>query len=119
MARVIESYRDLFVWKRSAEMTLEIYRLTTAFPREEMFGLPSQSRRASVSVASNIAEGYGRNSRGEYKQFPGMARGSNLEVQTQLFIASELGYGDPERVRRAGSLSNEVESMLNSLISKL
>jgi four helix bundle protein len=100
-------------------MTLEIYRSATAFPHEEMFGLTSQIRRASVSVAGNIAEGYGRNSRREYKQFLGMARGSNLEVQTQLFIASELGYGDPERLNRAGSLSNEVELMLNSLISKL
>ena len=65
-------------------MTLAIYRATTGFPKEELFGLTTQIRRAGVSVASNIAEGYGRNSRGEYKQFLGMARGSNLEVQTTL-----------------------------------
>ena len=88
---MVESYRDLKVWQRAIEMTLGIYRATTGFPKEELFGLTSQIRRAGVSVASNIAEGYGRSSRGEYKQFLGMARGSNLEVQTQLFIATELG----------------------------
>ena len=76
-------------------------------------------RRASVSVASNIAEGYGRSSRGEYKQFLGMARGSNLEVQTQLVIAVELGYGDPGLLNEADNLSNEVSTMLNSLLDKL
>ena len=115
----VESYRDLQVWQRAIQMSLAIYRLTSAFPKEEMFGLTSQVRRAAVSVASNIAEGYGRNTRGEYKQFLGIARGSNLEVQTQLFIARELGYGDLEDSKKSESLSTEVERMLNSLISKL
>ncbi len=116
---MVESYRDLKVWQRAIEMTLAIYRVTTSFPREEQFGLRTQIRRAGVSVASNIAEGYGRHSRGEYKQFLGMARGSNLEVQTQLFIATELGYGNPQTLNEAESLSIEVERMLNSLIAKL
>ena len=115
---MLESYRDLKVWQR-IEMSLAIYRVTTGFPREEMFGLTTQIRRAGVSVASNIAEGYGRNSRGEYKQFLGMARGSNLEVQTQLFIATELGYGNPALLKASETLSIEVERMLNSLIAKL
>jgi four helix bundle protein len=106
---MVESYRDLKVWQRAIEMTLAIYRVTTGFPKEEVFGLTTQIRRAGVSVASNIAEGYGRNSRGEYKQFLGMARGSNLEVQTQLFIATELGYGNPQTLNEAVSLSIEVE----------
>ncbi len=88
---MVESYRDLKVWQRAVAMTLAVYRATTGFPKEESFGLTSQVRRAGVSVASNIAEGYGRGSKGEYKQFLAMARGSNLEVQTQLFIAAELG----------------------------
>jgi four helix bundle protein len=100
-------------------MSLAIYRLTVAFPKVEVFGLTNQLRRAGVSVASNIAEGYGRNSRGEYKQFLGMARGSNLEVQTQLYLASELGYGEVHMLRKAEGLSLEIELMLNSLISKL
>ncbi|MCU1226830.1 MAG: hypothetical protein JWQ42_4923 [Edaphobacter sp.] len=116
---MLESYRDLKVRQRAIEMTLAIYRATTGFPKEELFGLTTQIRRAGVSVASNIAEGYGRNSRGEYKQFLGMARGSNLEVQTQLFIATELDYGNPSSLKATESLSTEVERMLNSLIAKL
>ncbi len=116
---MVESYRDLKVWQRAIQMTLGIYRITTGFPKEELFGLTSQMRRASVSVAGNIAEGYGRNSTGEYKQMLGIARGSNLELQTHLFIARELGYSKPEHLTQAESLSNEVAKMLNSLIAKL
>ena len=116
---MVESYRDLKVWQRATEMTLASYRLTTGFPKEEMFGLTSQIRRAGVSVASNIAEGYGRGSKGEYKQFLAMARGSNLEVQTQLFLATELGYGNSAQLKTADDLSNEVSKMLNSLLAKL
>jgi four helix bundle protein len=100
-------------------MTLAIYRVTTGFPKEELFGLTSQIRRAGVSVASNIAEGHGRGSKGEYKQFLAIARGSNLEVQTQLFIATELGYGNPTHLNAADDFSNEVSRMLNSLLAKL
>jgi four helix bundle protein len=98
---MVESYRDLKVWQRAIQMTLAIYRLTTGFPKEEMFGLTGQIRRAGVSVASNIAEGYGRGSKGEYKQFLAMTRGSNLEVQTQLFLATELGYGNSAQLKTA------------------
>jgi four helix bundle protein len=116
---MLESYRELSVWKRSIEMALKTYRLTKVFPKEELFGLTSQMRRAAVAVASNIAEGYGRNSKGEYKQFLGIARGSNLELQTQLLIAKELGYSNPEHLTKAESLSTEVAKMLNSMIAKL
>jgi four helix bundle protein len=116
---MVESYRDLLVWQRAVQMTLAIYRFTSGFPKEELFGLTSQIRRAGVSVASNIAEGYGRLSQGEYKQFLGMARGSNLEVQTQLFIAGELGYGNTQVLKDAEGLSMEVGKMLTSLIKNL
>jgi four helix bundle protein len=114
-----DSFRDLLVWQRAIQMTLAIYRLTIGFPKEELYGLTSQIRRAGVSVASNIAEGYGRMSTGEYKQFLGMARGSNSEVQTQLVIARELGYGNPKVLQEAESLSTEVGKMLLAILRKL
>jgi four helix bundle protein len=116
---MVESYRDLKVWQRAIQLTTSIYRLTKSFPKEELFGLTSQLRRAGVSVASNIAEGYGRNSAGEYKHMLGIARGSNLELQTQLVIAANLAYSNPESLKEAENLSNEVAKMLNSLIAKL
>jgi len=100
-------------------MSLAIYRFTTGFPKEELFGLTGQIRRAGVSVASNIAEGYGRNSAGEYKHFLGMARGSNSEVETQLVIAKELGYGNPQALKEAEDLCTEVGKMLRAILSKL
>jgi four helix bundle protein len=114
-----DSYRDLVVWQRAIQMTVAIYRLSAGFPKDEMYGLTSQLRRAAVSVASNIAEGYGRGSRGEYKQFLGMARGSICEVQTQLTIARELDYGSPETLTKAEELSYEVNKMLVTILKKL
>ncbi|ADW69949.1 four helix bundle protein [Granulicella tundricola] len=113
------SYKDLIVWQRAIQMTLAVYKLSAAFPKDETYGLTSQIRRASVSVASNIAEGYGRGSRGEYRQFLGIARGSNCEVQTQLFIARELGYGTPGLQKDADDLSDQVGKMLHALLDKL
>jgi four helix bundle protein len=77
-----ESFRDLSVWQRAIELTVGVYQLTAAFPDSERFGLTSQLRRAAVSIASNIAEGYGRATKGEYLQFLGHARGSVSEVET-------------------------------------
>ena len=114
-----KSYRELLVWQRAMQLTFAVYRLTAEFPVDERFGLTSQLRRASVSVPSNIAEGYGRGSRGEYKQFLSTARGSTLEVQTQLLIAGELGYSSAESLEPATRLSEETSKMLYSLISKL
>jgi four helix bundle protein len=108
----IESHRDLIVWQRSIEMTVAVYEVTAEFPREEIYGLASQLRRAGVSVASNIAEGYGRGSAGEYNQFLGIARGSNLELQTQLVIAKRLRLGDPVKIDQTEVLSCEVSKML-------
>jgi four helix bundle protein len=85
------SYRDLVVWQRATTMVTEIYRATQGFPREEMFGVTSQLRRSAVSVASNLAESQGRVSKGEFRQFLGQARGSLIEMETQLAIAGKLG----------------------------
>jgi four helix bundle protein len=114
-----ESFKDLIVWQRSVELALAIYKLTATFPNTERFGLTNQLRRASVSIASNIAEGYGRSTTGEYLLFLGHARGSNFEIQTQLTIASGLGFGSLPDRRTAENLTNEVGRMLVVMMKKL
>ena len=114
-----DSCRDLIAWQRAIQLSVAIYKLTGSFPKEEIYGLSSQLRRAGVSVASNIAEGYGRGSSGEYKHFLGMARGSLLEVQTQLVITRELGFGELELLQRADGLSEEVGKLLAAYLRKL
>jgi four helix bundle protein len=101
------------------ELTVSIYQLTQAFPREEIFGLTSQLRRAAVSIPSNIAEGQGRNNSQEFRHFLGIARGSTCELQTQLQIARALGFGDPKLLDRAESLSHEIGKMIFTLIGRL
>ncbi len=113
------AFRDLVVWQRAIQLTAEIYRFTAAFPRSEQFGLTNQMRRAAVSVPSNIAEGYGRSTKGEYVQFLGHARGSICELQTQLAIAEILGFGAADSRKSAECLAVEVSRMLNALMSKL
>jgi four helix bundle protein len=112
-----QAFQDLVVWQRAVEMTVKIYELTRTFPSEEIYGLTSQLRRAAVSVASNIAEGRGRLTDGEFRQFLGLAQGSNYEVQTQLLVAKQLRFGEQERLLEAELLSLEVAKMLSSLIS--
>lgn len=114
-----KSYRELDVWRCAIEMSVALYRLTRDFPREEVYGLTSQLRRAGVSVASNIAEGYGRSSRGEYRSFLGMARGSAMEIQTQLVIAHELGFGDPAKIGDVEKLADRAGKMLWAMREKL
>ncbi|HEX4757382.1 MAG TPA: four helix bundle protein [Terracidiphilus sp.] len=113
------SFKDLIVWQRAVELSTEIYRFTAAFPLSEQFGLMSQMRRASVSIASNIAEGYGRSTRGEYLQFLGHARGSNCELQTQLIISESLGFGTTKSHESVERLSADVSRLLIALMNKL
>lgn len=113
------SFKDLIVWQRAIELSLAIYKLTAGFPDSEKFGLTNQLRRASVSVASNIAEGYGRSTRGEYVLFLGHARGSNCELQAQIVIATGLGMGNAEELKRAEALAQEVARMLVALMKRL
>lgn len=110
------SFRDLTVWKRAMQLTVAVYRLSRDFPREEQYGLTSQIRRAAVSLPSNIAEGHGRLNTAEFRQFLGIARGSNFELQTQLEIARALGFGNPAFIEEAESLSHEVGKMLYSIL---
>jgi four helix bundle protein len=101
------------------EMTVCIYCLTKAFPKEEMYGLTSQLRRACVSVASSIAEGRGRMTDGEFRQFLGFAQGSTYEVQTQLLVARQVKMGDQEMLHKAESLCVETSKMLGAFIQSL
>ena len=115
----IQSYRELQVWQKSMALTLLVYRMTQQFPREELYGLTSQLRRAAVSVPANIAEGYGRLNRKEYVQFLGIAQGSNCEVQTLVEIAQGLGFGDVVALREIYAESNEISKLLFRLIASL
>ena len=115
----VKSYRELVVWQKAIQLTVLVYRLSAAFPREEIYGLASQMRRCAVSIPSNIAEGAGRLNSPEYKQFLGIARGSNFELATQLTIAKELGMGDAAQMASAESLSEEVGRMIFATISTL
>jgi four helix bundle protein len=117
--RVAQSFEDLTVWQRAMEMTVQIYSLTSTFPDGERYGLTSQMRRAAVSVASNIAEGRGRMSQGEFRQFLGTAQGSNFEVQTQLEVSRRLGFGKESSLQTAKKLSVETGKMLSALIATL
>jgi four helix bundle protein len=98
------------------QLTVAIYHLTKEFPREEIYGLTSQIRRAAVSVPSNIAEGHGRLNTSEFRQFLGVARASNFELQTQLEIARALEFGNAKLLDEAESLSHEVGKMLFAIL---
>ena len=115
----IESYRDLKVWQEGMSLVEGCYRLSNEFPREELFGLTSQLRRAAVSVPANIAEGYGRDSRGSYVAFLKTAQGSLKEVETHLILAQRLGFGSLDKTDRLLSQSETIGRMLRSLIRNL
>ncbi len=110
------TYRDLEVWQAAMKMVFDVYRETAAFPKQEMFGLTSQLRRAAVSVASNIAEGKGRFSDRELSQFLSVARGSIFEIETQVAIAEELGFLAKSQSKQLLSRCAEVGRLLNGLI---
>ena len=113
------SHRDLIVWQKAMELSVGVYGLTRGFPPDELYGLTSQLRRAAVSVASNLAEGYGRASRPDFRRFAAIARGSALEVQTQLDIAARLGFGDLKRMQDAQRLVEDIAKMLWKLMERL
>ncbi len=115
----VKSYQDLIVWQKAISLVTEIYGLTERFPAHELYGLTSQLRRAGVSIPSNIAEGHGRATKGEYIQFLGHARGSLCEVQTQVFIAHRLGYVPQERKENVIAMTDELGRILNGLIASV
>lgn len=115
----IKSYRDLVAWQLAVELSLLAYQLTHGFPDVERFGLTSQIRRASVSVASNVAEGYGRGTTSDYQRFLRMARGSLYEVETQMVIAARLGYLEGDRSAEYETKSNECSRVLAGLLKSI
>jgi four helix bundle protein len=115
----VKSYEDLIVWQLAMKLADAIYSTTAAFPRSENYGLTIQIRRAAVSVPSNIAEGQGRLTRGEFRQFLGTARGSLFELQTQIRIAESMGYLDKEISAALLRDSSEVGRVLNGLLASL
>jgi four helix bundle protein len=115
----VQSYRELFAWQKAMDFTAEVYRVTRRFPKEELYGVTSQLRRAAVSVPSNIAEGQGRQTTGEFRQFLGQARGSLLETETQILLSERLEYLDHETTESLLEQSAEVGRILNGLLNSL
>lgn len=113
------SYKQLEVWQKSVGLAVDVYRATRRLPIEERFGLISQSRRAATSVPANIAEGWGRGSRKEYIQFLFVARGSLMELETDLFIAGELAFLTDRELEQLNAKITDVGKMLNRLIQAL
>jgi four helix bundle protein len=115
----MKTYQDLVVWQKSIELVVSIYKLVVEFPKEEIFGLTSQIKRAAVSVPSNIAEGKMRGGEVEFKRFLLIALASGAELETQLIIAKKLPKTAKLDYNRVDSLLEEVMKMLNKLISQL
>ena len=110
------THKDLDVWKKSMNLVVLTYKVTTQFPKEELFGLSSQMRRAAVSIPSNIAEGHGRNSEKELIRFLYISLGSASELETQLLLSHQLGFMNEESFIKLNDMNIQVVKMLVSLI---
>ena len=117
MGRGQGRFRDLIAWQKAYRLSRTVYELSGTFPADQRFSLVQQIQRAAISVPSNIAEGWGRGSRRDYVRFLGTARGSLYELQTQLWLAADLGYVD--EANEVFELLEEVERILNGLIRTL
>ncbi len=109
------SYRDLIVWKKAIDLVSLLYSSTKGFPKEEIYGMTSQIRRAGVSIPANIAEGQGRNSRGEFRQFLGIAQGSLAELETLIIISGNLSYLAPRHTDDLLKKCEEIGRLLAGL----
>lgn len=112
-----KDYRDLIVWQKAMVLVREVYAATNQFPKEEIFGLRMQIRRAAVSIPANIAEGHGRLTDMQFRHFLGTARGSLSELQTELDLAGALGFIHAETISPLSDMSCEVARLLNGLIA--
>jgi len=116
---MIKSYKELIVWQKSIELVAEIYKLTKQYPREDIYGLTSQTRRSAISIPSNIAEGRNRGTRKDFAQFLRIAFGSGAELETQIEIAKRIYKNKKLNFSKADYLLNEIMKMLNVIIKKL
>ena len=114
-----QSFRELIVWRKSIDLTIDVYRLTRNFPPDERFGITAQVRRAVMSVSNNIAEGHGRATRGEFRNSLSIARGSANEVENCLIVSTRLQFGSEEDIQPLLARTNEVQRMLASLRARL
>lgn len=115
----VKDFRQLKVWEKAHQLTLEIYRATVDFPRAEAYGLTSQIRRAGASIGANLAEGCGRQGDAEFGRFCGMARGSASELEYHLLLAKDLGLLDAVEYHKLAEQTTEIKRMLTALIQKL
>ena len=116
----IKSYKDLLIWQKGIEIVVLTYKITKSFPQEEIYALTSQIKRASVSIPSNIAEGYGRNTDKSFSHFIDISRGSFFELETQLLIAKELKFNiDFELFEKVNFLIQEESKMINAFSKSL
>lgn len=115
----VQHYRELLVWQKAMDLATECYKATRPFPREEMFGLTSQIRRAAASIPANIAEGQGRNSTKEFLNFLSIARGSLMELETHLELSQRVNLLPKEQLDKLHRLSDEISRMLSGLRSSL
>lgn len=115
----MKTHKDLDVWKKAIELVVSIYKTTSSFPREEIYGLTSQIRRAAISIPSNIAEGAARNHDNEYRQFLCIALASSAELETQLIISNSLGFVGNEKSQELITELNTISRMLQGLIKSI
>ncbi len=114
-----QSYRELIAWQKAMDFVMEVYQATKTFPRDEVYGLATQLRRAAVLVPASIAEGQARYSAGEFHHFLGRARGALVEIETQLIIAQNLGYFSPEHGQHLLNKATELGKILNGLVGAI
>jgi len=114
-----KNYRDLVAWQKAMDLVELIYEVTKGFPKEELYGITSQIRRAAVSIPSNIAEGQGRTSIKEFQNFLSIAHGSVREVETQILIAQRLQYLSDKETQTVLDLAGETGRLINGLLNSL
>ncbi len=115
----LKSYKDLLVWQRAVDISVEVYAISASFPKEEVFGLTNQIRRASNSISLNIAEGYSRNSAKAYLNFLNIAQGSLFELESGIILAERLQFAESEILINLFNLITEESKMLRSLMNKI